>query len=217
MAGTDLDSEAHAAEQPAIPDAVLSPDASVRQTGPGTFTYGAGGGTPVGAAGTLRRYQVAVEDNIGQDVAAFGEIVDAILGDQRSWIAGKDVRLQRVGKDAAADFTIFLATPTTSERMCAAVGLRTKKYTSCRAGHKVIINLARWLTAVPNYGASVATYRQYVVNHEVGHELGHGHEACPGRGKKAPTMQQQTFGLDGCVPNPWPYLGGKRYTGPSAA
>jgi predicted Zn-dependent protease len=114
---------------------------------------------------------------------------------------------QRVGVDAAQtdqyEFRVTLVSPGSMERYCPGVG--TGGYTSCRYGERAVINLARWETAVPEYEGDTATYREYVVNHEVGHALGHGHEQCPGPGRLAPVMQQQTLALAGCLKNAWPY------------
>ncbi|MFV2083452.1 DUF3152 domain-containing protein [Micromonospora sp. LOL_021] len=191
-----------------------STPASYPETGPGTFGYLTGTGPLLGWAGELRRFRVAVEDGTGQRADEFAAIVDATLGDGRSWIASRQFRLQRVSRVDAAEFTIYLATPGTSEQMCALGGLSTEKYTSCRLPGQVIINLARWLEAVPHYDGTLAEYRAYVINHEVGHQLGMGHELCPAPGRPAPVMQQQTYGMQGCVANGWPYLDGKRYAGP---
>ena len=181
--------------------------------GPGSFAA-ADGRSPVrGHDGPLRRYRIEVERDAGQDADEFAATVDAVLGDPRSWIASGQLRVQRVPEAAAADFTIYLATPATSERMCAEGGLSTEGYTSCRLPGRVVINLARWMEAVPDYGAPLEVYRTYVVNHEVGHEFGELHQACPGPGEPAPVMQQQTYGLDGCVANAWPYVDGVRYEG----
>ncbi|SIQ14728.1 DUF3152 domain-containing protein [Micromonospora avicenniae] len=183
-------------------------------------SYGAGrfvtatGGTPVrGEGGPLRRYHVAVEEGGGQDADAFAASVDETLADPRSWIASGELRVQRVAEAAEADFTVYLATPVTSEQMCAEGGLSTEAYTSCRLPGQVIINLARWMEAVPDYGAPLSVYRTYVINHEVGHEFGQAHESCPEPGSPAPVMQQQTYGLEGCLANAWPYLDGLRYRG----
>ncbi|MEU7803338.1 DUF3152 domain-containing protein [Micromonospora arborensis] len=186
---------------------------SYPSVGAGRFTV-ADGETPVyGTDGPLRRYRVTVERGTGQDAHAFAAKVDEVLTDPRSWIASDELRVQRVADAGAADFTIYLATPVTSERMCAEGGLTTERYTSCRLPGQVIINLARWMEAVPDYGAPLDTYRTYVINHEVGHEFGEEHEACPGPGAAAPVMQQQTYGLNGCLANAWPYLDGRRYAG----
>jgi hypothetical protein len=188
---------------------------AVVQKGPGIFGYAAGTGRVLGRAGQLLRFKVAVEKGTGVTPGEFAGRVEGILGDGRSWIGGGDVRFQRVaGSAGGGDFTVFLATPVTSEQMCREDGLTTDRFTNCRlTSGKVVINLARWLTAVPNYGAPLETYQAYAIDHEVGHQLGHGHEACPGPGRLAPVMQQQTLGLRRCVANAWPFVDGARYAG----
>jgi hypothetical protein len=172
----------------------------------GAFAYVTGYGQVLGTAGPIRRFHVAVEKPSAFLVpASFAAVADRTLGDRRSWIAARRFRLQRVPPGARAEFTIYLASARTSERMCREGGLETAAYTSCRLPGKVIINDDRWEGSVRGYGAPLSTYRAYAINHEVGHQLGHGHERCPGKGRRAPVMMQQTLGLKGCVANAWPY------------
>lgn len=173
------------------------------------------GGTDRQGSGTPRTYRVEVETGTEQDAAAFASAVDARLADPGSWTAKGQWSLQRVAA-GNADFVIRLATPTTVDKVCAEVGLDTHGYESCRAEKYVMINRDRWLKAVPHFDGDLALYRRYVINHEVGHQLGYGHVGCPGPGKLAPVMQQQTSGLDGCRPNGSPYVGGVLLTGPPA-
>lgn len=208
----------------ASPSAVTQLPGDFPSSGSGSFAFAAARGPAIGTAGTLRRFHVAVEKGAAEDLAAFTSTVDETLGDPRGWTASGQLRLQRVSPAEQADFTIYLATPETAREMCAQGKVdileKGQPYTSCRAPGKVILNLARWRQSVPDYvaaGAPLDSYRQYMVNHEVGHELGHGHELCPGKGRPAPVMQQQTLGLHGCAANAWPYLNGKRYAGPPGA
>ncbi|MGY1641295.1 DUF3152 domain-containing protein [Geodermatophilus sp. SYSU D00703] len=188
------------------PTEAAAPATGFVQKGAGTVTV-VPGTSRVYGTGPLERFVVEVEDGIGVDGAAFAAAVEATLGDPRSWGAGGRMSFQRVGPEEAAadayDFKVTLISPGNMETYCPGVG--TGGYTSCRYGDRAVINLARWETAVPDYEGDVATYRQYVVNHEVGHALGNGHQQCPGPGRPAPVMQQQTLGLQGCARNAWPY------------
>ncbi|PWR10613.1 hypothetical protein DKT68_08330 [Micromonospora acroterricola] len=200
--------------------AVAAPSPAVQVSYPATggnrWSVAAAETTPArGNRGRLLRYRVAVERDIrGLAVADVAAAVSATLDDPRGWTAGGAWRLRRVGAATPADFTVYLATPGTRDRLCQDV---PDGYTSCRRGDRVVLNVARWIKAVPGYRAGLDTYRQYMVNHEVGHRLGLGHERCPGRGRPAPVMQQQTLGLHGCTGNAWPYPGGVRYAGPVGA
>ena len=158
-------------------------------------------------------YRVEVETGTGESAATFAAAVDATLADPASWTGKGGWSLQRVTANDV-DLVIRLATPATVDKVCEAAGLDTGGYVSCRTGQFVMINLDRWLGAVPEYGGDVALYRHYVINHEVGHALGFGHQACPVRGGPAPVMQQQTYGLNGCLPNAWPYVAGVFVSGP---
>lgn len=188
----------------------VTPSAPVAATyveqGAGTVSV-VDGSSAVYGTGPLERFVVEVEDGIGVDGAQFATAVETTLGDPRSWGSGGQLSFQRVGAAEAAagdyDFRVSLVSPGSMETYCPGVG--TGGYTSCRYGERAVINLARWETAVPDYAGDLATYRLYVVNHEVGHALGHGHESCPGPGELAPVMEQQTLGLQGCAKNAWPY------------
>ena len=186
-----------------------------------TFAYATRTGRIHGDQGTVRRFRVGVEKGSGEDVDDFADQVEATLGDPHSWIGG-GLRLQLVGADRPYDFTVYLATRDTAGEMCLRGGTNIEvgevPYTSCRTPGKAIINLDRWRrSATPYLDAKVplGTYRHYVVNHEVGHELGHHHEGCPKAGGPAPVMVQQTLTLRGCVPYAWPRLGDHALTGPS--
>jgi len=196
------------------PKPVLAPAADITfpQAGTGQWVFPAGDGPVAGQTGKPLRYRVAVETDIaGVNPDGFAEAVESTLADPRGWTGGGRWRLQRVGPDGPVDFTLYLATPRTRDALCG----RPDGYTSCRNGNSVVLNVARWANGVPGYGAPLTAYRQYMVTHEVGHRLGRGHEKCPVPGALAPVMQQQTLGLHGCVPNPWPYPDGKQYSGPS--
>jgi hypothetical protein len=175
----------------------------------------------LGSSGRVRRFRVAVEKGSDENVATFAAQVQAILADRRSWIGNGGVRFQRVSGGAAHDFTVYLATRDTAARMCMKGGVNIRvggrPYTSCRAIGRAIINLDRWRTSASTFTRArvpLATYRQYVINHEVGHELGQHHQGCPKRGGPAPVMVQQTLTVRGCVPYAWPRRNGHRFVGP---
>ncbi|WP_030579176.1 DUF3152 domain-containing protein [Streptomyces anulatus] len=181
----------------------------VPASGPGTFTVARAGVT---AKGRGSAYRVEVEDGTGVDPDRAAADIAAVLADPRGWSHGGERSFRQVA-DGSAGLVIRIATPATTDRMCGEYGLNTRGEVNCRGGEKVMVNLKRWQLGSPQFDGPVSEYRALIVNHEVGHWLGRGHETCPGKGRPAPAMMQQIAGLKGCVANAWPYDAKGRYLG----
>jgi hypothetical protein len=177
---------------------LLSPD--VVEAAAGTFTV-VPGTDPGPGTGAVRTVRVEVEDGLLVDGPAFAATVMATLNDPRGW--GADGSLSFARTDGDAELRVILASPTTVDDLCAP--LDTGGEVSCGTNGRAVLNLRRWVLATQEYAADKAAYRQYLVNHEVGHLLGHRHERCPGPGQRAPLMQQQSYRAAPCTPNPWPF------------
>jgi hypothetical protein len=148
----------------------------------------------------VRTVRVEVESGLPVDGERFARLVMGILNDPRSW--GHDGAMSFARTDGSADIRVVLASPDKVDAMCAPLTTRGE-YSCGRYGHAAI-NYTRWVMGADGFD-DMTQYRQYVVNHEVGHLLGHQHTGCPGAGRLAPIMQQQTIAVAPCLPNGWPY------------
>ncbi|MFB7513876.1 DUF3152 domain-containing protein [Streptomyces sp. NPDC056144] len=164
--------------------------------------------------GRLVRYRIDVEKGIGLDPVLFASAVQKTLNDERSWAGQGAMAFERISS-GNPEFVITLASPGTTGAWCAKSGLDTTvDNVSCDSAstERVMINAFRWAQGSETFGPkAMYAYRQMLINHEVGHRLGHGHVSCDTPGALAPVMQQQTKSLKvngiQCRPNPWVYPG----------
>ncbi|MEV6243349.1 DUF3152 domain-containing protein [Lentzea sp. NPDC051838] len=213
---------------PPPPPARVYTSSSELPDGPGFPESGAAsfhvvpGSGPVVGTGPLRTYAVEIENGITVDEQAFASFVEATLADPRGWTAKDERSVQRV--DGPASVRVRLTSQQTARSVC---GYEIPVDVSCRDGNFVFLSAARWFRGAVAYLPDLTSYRQYMVNHEVGHAFGQGHRPCGVAGGPAPVMMQQTFSVsndeivritagapqgvvipqDGkvCAPNPWPY------------
>ena len=206
----DPSAPAHADGEDA-PAAEPTPAASqqpVPDAGAGTISVVDIPAGPVKATGRTVAYGIDIEDGLPVSAADFAAVVHTVLVDDRGWQTKDGVRFVPVSpaeraSGAHVDIRVTLASPTLTATLCAPLNTSTEQV-SCWNGTRAVLNLTRWIRGAGTYGTDLASYRDYLVSHEVGHGLGHGHVHCPGAGQPSPVMVQQTKDLEGCTAWPWP-------------
>jgi hypothetical protein len=155
-------------------------------------------------AGKVVTYTFATKGSPSSDFAEFKRQAAETLNDARGWIRA-GVSFQEVA--SGGNFTLWLAQRDTVAGFSPSI---CSNNWSCSVGRNVIINDMNWANTTASWrgaNASLRDYRHMVINHEVGHFLGHGHinSGCYSNpGPPAPVMQQQSMDLRSCAPNPWP-------------
>ena len=214
-----------------LPTGTLPEGGPFTQAGAKTWHVVPGSAPQVGqGTGKVFTYTVEVEDGI--DTTSFGgddgfaQMVVETLSNPKGWTHNPQVAFTRVD-GGNPDFRVSLTSPATTHEGC---GYEIPLETSCYnpafgpdAQHRVFINEARWVRGALPFEGDIGSYRQYLINHEVGHAIGYRrHEGCAQNGGLAPVMMQQTFSTndndaskfdpdtvkpDGkvCRFNPWPY------------
>lgn len=216
-----------------LPTGILPGGGPFTQAGAKTWHIVPGTSPKIGQ-GTEKTFTYTVEVEDGLDTASFGgdegfaRMVSETLANPKSWTHNAQFAFLRVDNDSEGppDFRVSLTSPLTIREGCGYdIPLEASCFNPAYLGDqaRVFINEARWVRGATSFQGDIGSYRQYVVNHEVGHAIGYRqHEPCPENGALAPIMMQQTFSTsnnDGarfdpesvkadnltCRFNPWPY------------
>ncbi|AHH16210.1 hypothetical protein NONO_c14070 [Nocardia nova SH22a] len=210
-----------------LPSGALPAGGPFTEAGAGTWHIVPGTTPQVGAAQEhLFTYTVEVENGI--DTASLGgdgaiaEMVQATLANPKSWTHDQRFGFRRID-NGEPDFRISLTSRQSTKKAC---GFEIPIDSSCYNSDldRVVLSEVRWVRGATAFEGDIGSYRQYQINHEVGHAIGyHQHQPCEIDGGLAPVMMQQTFGtrnndiaildpqgvvpMDGkkCRFNPWPY------------
>ncbi|NYI40748.1 DUF3152 domain-containing protein [Demequina lutea] len=201
---------------------------SVTSKAAGTISVVPGIGSPAAGAGDVRWVSIAVEDGVTINAAAFKAYVIATLNANRGWGTGHSV--QFVATDGVADYRIVLASPYTAKVLCpdphltkpagsfveaSPTPMPTPTPTSspspavvdspwsCAQDGVIVISSYNWTAGFPTYGTDYAGARAYILNHHMGHLLGHDDVECSGGRADVMVVQEVTL-PDGCKVNPWP-------------
>ncbi len=133
-------------------------------------------------------------------------MIQRILDDPRGW-RGQNYIFVDVDDITEADVIISKESSARMKRRFTAPELYglsvTTRYTDGRPA-EIWIHADNWNKVPPDFVGSKRLYREYVIQHEMGHVLGYNHERPINISELCPVMYQQTKGTRGiCKSNPW--------------
>jgi hypothetical protein len=106
-------------------------------------------GETVGHGAHVRRYKVEVENGIDVPAEQAADEISGILADPRGW-TDNGVDSFRLVSSGPYDFVVKIATPGTVDAICGAAGADTGGQLDCDVGEQVMVNLRRWVWALPS-------------------------------------------------------------------
>lgn len=145
---------------------------------------------------------------MGQKAVRDKDFVERTLHDSRGWKAqGINIISWPFGRTGTLNkphVTIeFKTEQQIAKRFPGLVGFSVA-HTLNHKNWYIWINQENWDDPPEDFEGSKNMYRAYVVQHEFGHALGHGHKLPNGTQCPCPVMYQQTRGTrNKCKPNPW--------------
>jgi len=155
--------------------------------------------TPTSTTKTFN-YTIAIRGTVVSDFAHFRALVAATLNDSRGWPRA-NIKFQEV--NSGGHFAVFLQEPAIFANYA---GCDVEL--SCRHGNNIMINDDRWRLGTDHWtttGLPPDDYRRMIINHEVGHWLGHRHITTPCASTSIPMPLMIDSPLrPTCAPNIWP-------------
>lgn len=165
-----------------LPTGALPEGGPFTEIGAGTWHVVPGAAAEFGAGAELHlSYTVEIEDGIdtsglGGDIAV-ARMVDSTLSNPKSWSHDRKFAFRRIDQ-GEPDFRISLTSRESTRKAC---GFDIPIDSSCYNAdlRRVVLSEVRWVRGALAFEGDIGSYRQYQINHEVGHAIGyHQHQPC---------------------------------------
>ena len=132
--------------------------------------------------------------------------IHRILADPRGW-TGSGYEFSETTEKAYHVLIKKVPSHVMDEQFKSTPRLRGLSVTITYKGKKpseIWINQQNWMNKPKDFVGSRKLYREYLIQHEMGHALGRGHSPTRGVQNNCPVMYQQTKGTRSiCQSNPW--------------